>query len=50
MKSKGFTLIEFIIVIAIVGTLSIIAIPIYKKYIEKAKISQRSTLIEKSLN
>ena len=43
MKSKGFTFIEFIIVVAIVGTLSIMAIPIYKKYIEKTKISQRNT-------
>ncbi|MDR1511733.1 MAG: prepilin-type N-terminal cleavage/methylation domain-containing protein [Endomicrobium sp.] len=50
MKSKGFTLIEFIIVVTIVSTLSIIAIPVYKKYIEKAKTSQKGVLIEKTLN
>ena len=35
---RGFTLIEVLIVIAILGTLSGIAIPVYKNYIEKAKI------------
>ena len=35
---RGFTLIEILIVIAIVGTLSGIAIPVYKNYIEKARI------------
>ena len=35
---SGFTLIEILIVIAILGTLSGIAIPVYKNYIEKAKI------------
>jgi general secretion pathway protein G len=34
----GFTLIEVLIVIAILGTLSGIAIPMYKNYIEKARI------------
>jgi len=35
---RGFTLIEVLIVIAILGTLSGIAIPAYKNYIEKARI------------
>ncbi len=35
---SGFTLIEILIVIAILGTLSGIAIPVYKNYIEKARI------------
>jgi len=34
----GFTLVEILIVIAILGTLSGIAIPVYKNYIEKARI------------
>lgn len=34
----GFTLVELLIVIAIVGTLSSIAIPSYYSYIEKARI------------
>jgi type IV pilus assembly protein PilA len=40
MKSKGFTLVEFIIVLVIVGVLSIIAIPVYKGYVVKSKIAK----------
>jgi prepilin-type N-terminal cleavage/methylation domain-containing protein len=36
-NSKGFTLLELIIVIVIVGVLSIIAVPVYKNYIEKTR-------------
>jgi len=52
MKSKGFTLIELIIVIAIVGALSILAVPVYKNYIEKtkAKVLQKNALVKKSLS
>ncbi|MDR3256579.1 MAG: prepilin-type N-terminal cleavage/methylation domain-containing protein [Endomicrobium sp.] len=44
---KGFTLVEFVIVIVIVGILSIIAIPIYRSYVEKTRIAQKSADIEK---
>lgn len=37
-KSSGFTLVELLITIAIVGILSGIGIPLYAGYIEKAKI------------
>lgn len=37
-KSSGFTLVELIITIAIVGILSGIGIPLYSGYIEKAKV------------
>ena len=40
MKRKAFTLVELVIVIIIVGILSLVAVPIYKKYVERAKITE----------
>lgn len=51
-KSSGFTLLELLTTVAIVGALSAIALPLYSNYIEKAKIIRavsEITTISKSI-
>ena len=44
-KAKGFTLVELVIVIVIVGILSIVAVPIYRGYTRKAMASEGRALL-----
>ena len=44
-SKKGFTLVELVIVIVIVGILSVISVPIYRGYVEKAMMTEGKVLI-----
>lgn len=44
MTQKGFSLIELMIVVAIIGILAAIALPAYQDYIARAQVSESLTL------
>lgn len=47
MMQKGFSLIELMVVIAIIGTLATIVFPVYQDYLGRAQMAEEFNLVSK---
>jgi prepilin-type N-terminal cleavage/methylation domain-containing protein len=47
IKQRGFTLIEMMVVVAIVGVLAAVAIPTFQKYVKKSKSPEAKLNVER---
>ena len=47
VKQKGFTIVEIFVVIAVIGILAAIAIPVYANYSDRARISEALLWVSK---
>ena len=45
-NKKGFSLMEVVMILVIVGILSIIAVPVYKKYVQRAVETEARAMLE----
>jgi len=45
MKNQGFTLVELLIVVALIGILSSIALPVYQEYVIKTRVTEGLSLV-----
>lgn len=45
-SSDGFTLVELLIGILIVGVLAAVAVPVYRDYMDRARISEATTMVQ----
>lgn len=46
LSNKGFTLLELMIVVAVIGIISAIALPQYQNYIARTQLTEAFTMIE----